>query len=133
MCWVTERPTPATGAGVDPGRVGQEGVGPVVAGQLQVHIEGKPVVDERRRDPHLQVPTGLEVGHPEIEPQTAVGPADGFRPFRLRCFESVADVEAVPAAGFEADIEDAHLCVRATPEVERDESVGIELLSVEDQ
>ena len=70
--------------------------------QLDVEVEGEPVVDERSRDPHLQVAAGLQVGHPQVETQAAVGPADRLGPRRAGGLEAVADLEPVGGSGLEA-------------------------------
>ncbi len=132
--WVAQGP-PLAGAGVrgrvHPGRVGDQGVGPVVAGQLDGHVAPELVVDQRGGHPHLQVPARLQVRHPQVEAERSVLPADGLGPLRLRGVEAVPDLEAVGAARLDADIQDAHLGAGPGAQVERGEGVGAQVVAVE--
>ena len=113
------------------GGVGHEGVGPVLAADLDGELQPEAIVDEGRRDPHLEIPAGLEIGHPEVEADPAVGPADGFGTGGIRGVHPVPDGQLVAAVGVERDVEDPHLRARPGSEVHGPEVAGIEVLAVE--
>ena len=67
---------------------------------LHVDLEAELVVAQRRRDPHLEVPAGVEVRHPEVEqdPGALEGPAERHRIGARRRAEGVGDRQLVLAA-----------------------------------
>ena len=98
---IAQLPPPGARAGVDAGGVGHQGVGTVVAGQVDIEVEGELVVDEWRRHPHLQVAPRLEVGHPQVEAHARRGPADRLgsrRPWGFRAGTRPRSSWLVPAS-----------------------------------
>ncbi len=104
--------------------IGQEHVGTVRARHLDVELDAQRVVAQVRREPHLQVPARLQVGHEQVPGNPPGRPAHTGRSRRVGRLQVVPELKQMRGTIGTADVHDPHPGLFARPHIAVAQGVG---------